>query len=141
MAKVAFYKAWKGDWTDWLIALWTWGKYSHVELVLENGKGFTASGREDRVRIKEIDFDDGRWEIIEIDKEVDFVLLESLLGHKYDKLGILFNEFLHIPVNGPQRYYCSEVVSCVLHSEPCAVDPWKLYKRLTGGKGKSLGLK
>ena len=131
MVKIAFYKAWKGNWVDWAIALWTWGKYSHVELVLSDSRGFTASGRDNEVRIKHIDFDNGKWDVIEVAGKINWVVLNKMLGHKYDKLGILFHEIFHIPVNSPYRYYCSEAVSCALDLEPCDVDPVKLYKKLT----------
>ena len=130
MTKVAFYKAWKGNWTDWLIALWTWGKYSHVEIIMPDGRGFTASGRDNEVRIKKIDFYNGKWDIVVTSREIDREVLRKLLGHKYDKLGILFNEFLHIPVDSPYKQYCSEACSCVLSVEPCNIDPITLYKVL-----------
>ena len=126
MTKVAYYKAWKGDWTDWLIGLWTWSKYSHVEIIMPDGRGFTASGRDNAVRLKKIDFNDGHWDKVETKREIDYEILDELLGHEYDKLGIFFNEFLHIPVNAPYKEYCSEACSCVLHIKPCDIDPGEM---------------
>jgi len=133
MTKVAFKKWYRNGWftpISGLIALWTWGKYSHVEIVMSNNKGFSASSWDNEVRIKEINFDNGKWDIIETHRNIDTVIVAEALGKPYDQLGILFWEFFHLPLHGKDRFYCSEIASCVLGLPDCQLDPVKLARFL-----------
>ena len=67
--KVAFYKD-RTQFLDSLIAWWTRGPYSHIELVFErDGKNLCASAspRDGGIRLKEIELDPNHWDIIEIE--------------------------------------------------------------------------
>ena len=139
MAKVAFKKWYRNGWTSpfaGLTALWTLGKYSHVELVIEGTipdrmeKGFSASAWDNEVRIKDIDFYNGKWDIVETSREINMEYVESVLGNDYDYIGILFHEFLPFNFQVKNRFYCSETVSCALGFTECQKDPVKLYKTL-----------
>lgn len=133
MTKVYFYKAfqWKwSNWTDWLIGIRTFGFYSHVEIMLPDDKCFTASGRDNAVRIKKIDVNNEGWELLETDLEIDYKILNEMLGQKYDKIGILLTEVFPFGIQDPNKAYCSEAVSRVLHIKPSNIDPVRLYKFL-----------
>ena len=122
-----------------LTALWTWGRYSHVELIIpsinENGRviqGFSASAWDNEVRMKEIDFSNGKWDIVETKREIDYKYVSSVLGNDYDYFGIVFSELLPLHMHIKNRFYCSETVSCALGFTSCQNDPNKLYKTLKG---------
>ena len=68
-ARIAFYKA-KGDIVDKSIRLWTRSKYSHCEIVIgENW--YSSSPRDKGVRVKQIIDDNGSWDFIETDIEIN----------------------------------------------------------------------
>ena len=62
--KIAFYRAKHGTWIDALVALFTWGKFSHVEIIFEDGLSISASPRDGGVRSKFIIFDADKWQFI-----------------------------------------------------------------------------
>ena len=120
-----------------LISLWTWGKYSHVELIvgtnddihpLENG--FSASAWDNDVRIKPIDFEKDGWHIVETGRDIDMEYIASVLGDDYDYVGIVLSEFLPLRLHIKNRYYCSETVACALGFKSCQKDPVMLHKTL-----------
>lgn len=141
MTKVAFKKWYKNGWASplaGLIAIWTWGKYSHVELMVETEgtnhypivQGFSASAWDNEVRLKVIDFNNGKWDIIETSREIDMEYIASVLDDPYDYLAIALCEFIPLELEAKDRSYCSETVSCALGLEECQNDPVKLYKFL-----------
>lgn len=131
--KVAFKKWYRNGWASpfaGLTALWTWGKYSHTELMINHQRGFSASAWDNEVRVKEIDFYNGKWDIVETDREIDFGYVESVLGNDYDYIGIVFSELLPLHLHIKNRFYCSETVACALGFTKCQKDPVKLHKTL-----------
>lgn len=133
MAKVAFKKWYRNGLASplaGLTALWTGGKYSHVELMIGPNRGFSASAWDNEVRIKEIDFTTGKWDFVETDRPIDFQYVNSVLGDKYDYLAIAFWEFLPFKLQRKNRAYCSETVSHALGIEPYQNDPVRLHKIL-----------
>lgn len=130
MASVAFKKWYRNGLSSplaGLIALWTGGKYSHVELMVNEKLGFSASAWDNEVRCKEIDFHNGKWDIVESDRSIDFAYIDKVIGTKYDYLAIVFFEFLPFKLQRKNRGYCSEVVSKALDIHPSQNDPVKLY--------------
>src|SRR5574343_387916 len=99
--KLAFYKAYKGNVFDKIVAWWTrpnfwkfWetGIYSHVEILFENGYCISSSPRDGGVRTKIIGdiYVSGNWTIYDIvhgQAEGDTYykkLLGREIGKKYD---------------------------------------------------------
>ena len=140
MAKVAFKKWYRNGWASplaGLMALWTWGKYSHVELIVPSRYrqppielGFSASAWDNEVRLKPIDFYDGKWDILETDRQINYDYIDSVLGNGYDYLAIGFWEFIPLHLQIKNRGYCSETVSCALDFKQCQKDPVNLYKTI-----------
>ena len=140
MTRVAFKKWHKNGWASplaGLIALWTWGQYSHVELIIPKEtshlnleRGFSASAWDNEIRIKPIDFYDGKWDILETDRDIDYDYVGSVLGNGYDYLAIGFWELLPLHLQIKNRGYCSETVSCALDFNECQKDPVNLYNTI-----------
>ena len=61
--RVAFYKSSAGGWRDKLVSLYTFGTYSHVELIFSDGQWFSASPTENMVRYKVFPIDD-TWTVV-----------------------------------------------------------------------------
>jgi hypothetical protein len=143
MVKVAFYKANQphADWKDKLIALYTKGKYSHVELIISDIM-YSTSPRDGEVRAKKHKFDENVWDYIEIDnieisKVIEFFKMTK--DQKYDWMGIL--GFIIPFKDRTNCWFCSEWVSNALKisgckklwkQEPSKISPNKLYKILKG---------
>jgi hypothetical protein len=109
--KIAFYKG-SGTIFDKLIRLWTWSKYSHVELVADN-IWYTSSPRDDGVVKREIDYDPDHWDMFELNihknKEIiDFI--DAEMGKRYDWLGIFLSQIIKLNIHNPNRWFCSEIV-------------------------------
>lgn len=124
--KIAFYKD-KGEIFDTLVRFWTSSFYeklsfrwrnipSHCELIFSDNIWFSASPRDGGCRYKQIDFDNSKWDFINIiisedqEKEVR-KFCDSINGKKYDWLGILFTQFLPLSIDETNRYFCSEACS------------------------------
>ena len=80
--KIAFYKGTrKGVAGLFSIAcrLWLRGKYSHVEMVFRDGMCAGSSSMDGGVRFKRIDFDENKWDFIEIDIEDEWSIRFSII--------------------------------------------------------------
>ena len=136
--KLAFYKGVHGNIFDWLILLWTWGKYSHVELVFGDNTSFSSSQWDSGVRFKKINYSHlNRWDFIELpfDADEEEVIKEKckkLVGKAYDWIGIIFDQFLPLNIHDQDKWWCSEVVANVLGILPERVSPNKLHRMLIG---------
>ena len=130
-ARIAFYKA-KGDIVDKSIRLWTRSKYSHCEIVI--GKNwYSSSPRDNGVRAKQIVDDNGSWDFIEMDIEIN-KLNEVYLKYKgsgYDFLGILLCMILPLKRDNNKKVTCSEFVADVLgYSEPEMYSPQDVFNKI-----------
>jgi len=135
---IAFYKA-NTDYAeidDKLIAWWTRGDYSHVELVINNNVMISSSGRDGGVRIKKHTYNTDQWKYISIDIEPKYIkeFYEQTKNDKYDFLGIL--GFIFPIKDRTNKWFCSEWVSNVLKIsgckklftlEPSKISPNELY--------------
>lgn len=92
-----------------LIALWTFGKYSHAEFIY-NGQVFLSNPG--GVRIKPFIYKDNM-DIFELNKhiEVPIVLKEfvKLKGKGYDYGAIFFSQLLELGIEHKDKYFCSEL--------------------------------
>ena len=91
-----------------LIALWTLGKYSHVEFIY-NGQVFLSNPG--GVRRRKFEYQKNM-EIYELDKNIDpkdvIEFFRTAQGKGYDYLGILGQFFYADKVQDDNRYFCSE---------------------------------
>lgn len=110
-------KGWWNRFRDSLVKLWTWSKYSHIELVID-GVCYSSSPRDGGVRAKKIDIYSGRWDLFPLDKEK----LENSLAREwfqvhmeenYDWMGIVRFVFPFIPHRSNQ-WFCFEAVAAAL---------------------------
>ena len=130
-ARIAFYKA-KGDIIDKSIRLWTRSKYSHCEIVI--GKNwYSSSPRDNGVRAKQIVDDNGSWDFVEMDIEIN-KLNEVYLKYKgsgYDFLGILLCMILPLKRDNNKKVTCSEFCAEVLgYSEPEMYSPQDVWNKI-----------
>lgn len=156
--RLAFYKAEKGTVWSRLIAMWTQGPYSHVELVFNEGTQpplgvtaiqhdphgtlcFSSAENDNGTRFKILDMNDGKWDFIDVklDEQLALADAKSFLGLKYDWKGIMGFVFAPIPDN-KYEYYCSEIVTLLLQQQGLVKDinshktsPNQLYARLKKG--------
>jgi len=149
--RYAFYKAFEAKGAsikDKIIAKWTHGPYSHVELVAPNGMMCSSSPRYGGVRCKPHVYDKSTWDYITVNIS-NFAYFaytkfcDETLGLKYDWLGIA--GFV-LPIHdNPKKYFCSEWTSkagiimgieCLYPKEPSRLSPNKLAKTLLAGGHK-----
>jgi len=103
--------------------------YSHAELVI-NGVCYSSSVRDDGVRSKFIDLNSGKWDVIEVDGDVNKALgvFNSRLGNKYDWTGAIRWGLPFIKQN-PNKDYCFELVAEMLNlKNPSKWSPLDLKK-------------
>jgi len=131
MTKVAFYKG-RGGFLDWAIRTGTRSTYSHVEVVGTTGRGFSSSFMDGGVRIKEIDFDDGNWEVVDVpwaNQEMSEKLVAHEVGKKYDFKGVFLSQMLSLNRAQSGRWFCSEIVAYALGlPAPHLQSPGSLYQ-------------
>jgi hypothetical protein len=131
--KAAFYKG-KGTVFNGFIRWWDAGAYSHVEIVFSDGLAASASFRDgQQVRTKQIDFNDGHWDFIELPDELEDQARAFLVktdGMPYDLLGQI--RFLIAPMKGQKsKFWCSEWVAAALGmDQPWRYGPNGLYAAL-----------
>ena len=131
-AKLAFYIASNGNLVDKAIAFYTRSKYSHVELVIGE-YWYSTSPRDLQVRKKSIVPTDGRWDFIDVEVDLDYVVgfYDRTKGAKYDWLGIALSQFIPINVHYKSRWFCSEwCAEAMRFDEPHRYSPQDLYRRM-----------
>lgn len=122
--KILFYKAWvAGDFKDKVISIWTFGPYSHVELMFSDDVCFSASwrGNEAGVRFKKIHVIPERWDIIEIPTTIaqeakirGWCEDRAKENAKYDWWGIV-QFVLPFVQQKDEDWYCSEISIAALN--------------------------
>jgi len=133
--KIALYKGRKRLFNK-LVAWWTRGPYSHVELVLDDGISISSSFMDGGVRKKRIDFDLSNWDFIELGLESDWFSdridkrlayeqsirdrIFNIKGKLYDVLGIAGFVIRRIGEDR-NKMFCSEAVAYILGFD----DPWR----------------
>jgi len=116
--RILFYKAWEaGDLKDKAISIWTWGPYSHSELLFSDGICFSSSWRDDGVgvRYKDIHIVPKNWACVEVpttqaqEKQMRYWCdLRAEEKAKYDWRGIIQFVFPFVRQND-EDWYCSEI--------------------------------
>ena len=134
--KIAFYKAEFGTKYDKIVSFLTRSPYSHCEIVLQDGKCWSASMRDGGVRSKYIDFD-GKWDLYDLPEEFDEIKINYwfslLVGNKYDYLGAVAS-WPRIDLTSKNRKFCSQISAMMLGIESI-ITPGRLFRKL-----KSLGI-
>jgi len=118
--KIAFYKG-KGTIFDKLIRLWTFSKYSHVELVNQdspdNWLWYTSSPRDGGVVVRNIEYNADHWDLFDINipHEQDVLdFIQTRVNKKYDWLGIILSQILKLNIHNQNRWFCSEIIHAAL---------------------------
>ncbi len=140
--KLAFYKAFqpKATLLDKIIAFFSGGLYSHVELVCPDGKCFSISPRENKTRIKRINLNNRTWEVVsigELDQDIVQKEIEKYKNKTYDYIGAIFS-VLPICFQKEGKVFCSELVTNILRKTPeycrfesgCKYSPNELYEEV-----------
>lgn len=118
--RIAFYKGF-GLRRDRFIKWWTKSSYSHVELILPDGRSLGIRPPEfPRVRMSESQkFPDKDWDFIDFDitdnqfkNIIEFWTLTK--DHKYDWIGMVLSHILKVRVKTISKWYCSEWVAQAL---------------------------
>jgi len=127
--KIAFYKG-RTRFLDRIVQWWTRSPYSHCEIVFDsvNNLCATSSFIDGGVRIKLIELDEIKWDVVDVDGDENAVLDWFMLhlGEKYDLLGLV--GFI-IPISGwRNRWFCSEACAASLgYAEAWRFSPAMLY--------------
>ncbi|MEA2028956.1 MAG: hypothetical protein U9N49_08270 [Campylobacterota bacterium] len=144
--KIASYKAFQshGRLLDKVIARLTRGQYSHTEIIFSNGQSFSISPREKKIRFKEIDFKEERWNIIELDiteedekKLYNYAVMLEQKTFSYDYTGAIFS-IVPLCIQKANKFFCSELAVKVLNkveafwhlNDGCLYTPSKLNNEI-----------
>jgi len=129
-----------------IIRWWTNSKYHHTEVFLENSRliGATVENNVYSLPVTEVP---ANCDVIDLSINVTAAQLDiienwvsSVVGHKYDYLGIVLSQVLPARIDSPSRWFCSElstkilqlfVVKQVISLTPNMISPEKLHKALT----------
>lgn len=131
---------------DKLIAAYTNGKFSHVELLFDSGRCFSSSPRDGGCRWKTIENinDPATWTLVDLGKD-DFDdavswFCQSQNGKPYDWLGIAGFPFPFVRTfdHPRRRWFCSEICAAALQAggwpipgDPLKISPNLLYQLAT----------
>ena len=136
---VAFYKA-HGTLFNRLIRWWTRSQYSHCEVIIgSDGMSISASVRDNMcVRIKYIDYDIERWDMIHAPTLSPAELqqrIREVQCMKYDWIGIFFGEFIgrvfhEVRFEEKKKGYCSEVCNYIIFGTREIISPQQLFDKL-----------
>lgn len=136
---IAFYKG--GGFVSRLIKFWTRSKYSHCELVFNNGSSFSADTKMPmHTRFASKFMIPEEWDFIHIAvAEEDEMKIEDFcveeLNCAYDWKGIFLSQFINLGYHSKTKWFCSEVCVAALQTigmlpgiKPNRVSPGKLHE-------------
>jgi len=132
-----------------LIRLWTFGKYSHSELVFSDGRSFSSDEADGGTRWKDWAMSDEEWDFLNVpctfEQEQEIRAFCAGEEHcKYDMVGIGFS-FLPIPigVQSAEKWFCSEIcvaglqqIGYLVGYTPSRISPNALHKILSKELGR-----
>jgi hypothetical protein len=129
--KIIFYKAKHGRWIDKLIAMASFSKYSHCELLFPDGLCRSASNRDGGIRTKKIDIN-CHWDSFDINGDFDVAAIlywfNTNKTDTYDFFGAIGSIF-HIDLTSEDKKFCSYACAIVLGFSPI-ITPGGLYRVL-----------
>lgn len=116
---IAFYKYQHGNWQDKLVAWFTGSRYSHVEMVFDNGDCISSSLRDDGVRVKKIRMADEKWLLLRLNvtkrqEQKMRLWLAHRIGASYDFKGLLLSHVFPLGMHDKQNFFCSELLTLAL---------------------------
>ena len=124
--KVAFYKN-NSHLFNRLVAWWTKGKYSHMELVFSDGLAASSSNRDRGVRYKRIHFSPANWDVFELDETFSEEFAREYFNRRLDKrydIKGLFGFVWQAAKDNPNKEFCSEVcMGMLVFAEPWRFSP------------------
>lgn len=141
--RVAFYKA-KGKWVDTVIRLITRSKYSHCELLFEDGRMFSSDAWNGGVRWN-TNYNVDNWDILEFSVDtyrykslISWCVTKESLG--YDYWGVVRFLIPFFPQD-PTRWFCSELCAAglkfigivPLETKGSKLSPGDLFELITRG--------
>lgn len=137
---VAFYRG-NGTWMDWVVRKATRSPFSHCELIRASvppRRGDTvlcisASGRDNGVRIKEIELKDGRWDIYAVPwaPEDAWERAASYLDQPYELWTMVISQLFNFRRSNRGKWFCSELIACALKlNMPHAKSPGDLLRSI-----------
>ncbi|MFZ3001586.1 MAG: hypothetical protein WA071_14765 [Undibacterium umbellatum] len=113
-----------------LVRWWTKGPYSHCELVFADGMSASASYIDGGVRLKYIEYDSERWDIVKVPASLEPAArrwFREHLGDKYDLKGN-FHFLVSAVGDDNGKWFCNEAIGAALGmSEPWRFDPNSFY--------------
>lgn len=112
--EIAFYQAKYGQKFDKWISWFTWGPYSHVELVFSDGVFFSSSPRDDGVRFKKIEPKEDHWRFYPVDvtsqqEQIVRDWCNTKVGLPYDWMGIHAFFIPWVIRQRKEEWFCSEI--------------------------------
>lgn len=126
--RIAFYKGTKKGLAGLYnrgVRFVTKGKYSHVEIVFENGLSASSSFMDGGVRFKAIDYNSQNWDFVTIDDKFSSAAWEWFSEHEGQKYDLIGNIHFLLPMIGDNRHKwsCSESIA-----ESLGVpDSWRVH--------------
>lgn len=106
-----------------LVRFWTRSGYSHCELVFSDGMAASSSYMDHGVRFSRIEFDDAKWDFVELPSHLELsarAWFEAHKGERYDLRGNL--HFIIGPMKDVKAaWFCSESLAAALGM----LDPWR----------------
>jgi hypothetical protein len=138
MIELAFYKG-RGTIYDRLIRLWTWSRYSHVEIVVRRREKinssliFSSSPRDGGVRQKWSALDPARWDCVRVPRKLNRKLItdELELKAQYDWRGIIFSQIVPFGWQDKNNWFCSEICAAAIGLQnPHTYSPGALYRHV-----------
>lgn len=136
--KIAFLKG-RGI-IDLAIRLWTWSKYSHCEIIFNDGRTFGCDvSFPGTTKYTKKTYDPAYWDIFNLDisleqENIIRKFTNQEVNCKYDWIGIFFTQFIPLGFEMKARWFCSEVVTAafqkigwLLGIQPKKVSPKKLF--------------
>jgi hypothetical protein len=115
------------------VRLWTASEYSHCELSFVEGFSGSASYMDGGVRLKPIDYDLEKWDLLDLPESFAKPAFEWFMRHRGEKYDLLGNlHFVVAPVmGGRDTWFCSEAIAAALGmSDPWRYDPATLHSAL-----------
>lgn len=124
MIYLAFYRGEGRFLSDTVVQWITRSDFSHCELFKseeppslgETHTCITAVGKDGGVRIKDVTFTPGRWEIVGVPwAPADTIeKAKSFMGSGYDYLGLAMTQFINLRRHNPARLFCSKLCAIAL---------------------------
>ena len=128
MVYLALYKG-KGPIGNTVIRYWTKSIYSHCEIVVD-GVCYSSSLMDKGVRSKEIDLEDGKWDLIPLPwvNPQDVINYFRTTDHyKYGYWGIITSQFLNRNGGEKEAPFCSEWCAAIIgYPTPSILSPHTL---------------